>query len=177
MAQPGSLMQGESGDPRLHAEERQVLDAIEYSREKEVLASREKELNSNEKHQGSSIKPQQRLIHDPDVSFAEYYHYSRQTRAEEETHPTVGKTGVMGILFPSKSGPGAGHTSDEDEAKENNVHVTGSLEARAVISDDEWAQASRALRTATQGTAFYLITTDILGPFGLPYAIATVGWG
>ena len=24
---------------------------------------------------------------------------------------------------------------------------------------------------------FYLITTDILGPFGLPYAFASMGWG
>lgn len=177
MAQPGSLMQGESGDPRLHAEERQVLDSIEHSREKEVLASREKELHANEKHLDGAVKPQQRLIHDPDVSFAEYYHYSQQTRAEEETHPTVGKTGVMGLLFPSKSGPGAGHSSEEVVGSEGSVHFTGNLDTRAVITDDEWAQASRALRTATQGTAFYLITTDILGPFALPYAMATVGWG
>lgn len=30
---------------------------------------------------------------------------------------------------------------------------------------------------ATRGAIFYLITTDILGPFGLGYAFATMGWG
>jgi hypothetical protein len=45
------------------------------------------------------------------------------------------------------------------------------------ITDEEWTNASRALRTATRGAIFYLITTDILGPFGLGYAFATMGWG
>ena len=35
---------------------------------------------------------------------------------------------------------------------------------------------SRALRLASWSTVFYLITTDILGPFNAPYAIAQVGW-
>lgn len=48
---------------------------------------------------------------------------------------------------------------------------------RAEISDTEWTNASRALRTATKSAIFYLITTDILGPFGLPFAFAGMGWG
>ena len=40
----------------------------------------------------------------------------------------------------------------------------------------ERENTSRALRLASWSTVFYLITTDILGPFNAPYAIAQVGW-
>ena len=39
------------------------------------------------------------------------------------------------------------------------------------ITDVEWTNASRAFRTATWAACFYLITTDILGPFGIGYAV------
>ncbi|CAA7271203.1 unnamed protein product [Cyclocybe aegerita] len=42
--------------------------------------------------------------------------------------------------------------------------------------EEERANASRALRLAGWGSIFYLITTDILGPFNAPYAISQVGW-
>ena len=33
------------------------------------------------------------------------------------------------------------------------------------------------MRTASSGAAFYLITTDILGPYGVGFAMGTLGWG
>lgn len=36
------------------------------------------------------------------------------------------------------------------------------------VSDSEWKNASRAVRTAGWSSIFYLITTDILGPFSVP---------
>jgi len=121
-----------------------------------------------------AIKPQQRALHDRDVTFEEYYYYAQQTRAEELTHPKTGhETSLWSLLFPSKSDGGVQQVSAGDEAKRN----LSSLKVRAYVSDEEWANASRALRTATRGAAFYLITTDILGPFALPYAFATMGWG
>lgn len=36
------------------------------------------------------------------------------------------------------------------------------------VSDAEWKNASRAIRTAGWTSVFYLITTDILGPFSVP---------
>ena len=36
--------------------------------------------------------------------------------------------------------------------------------------------ASRALRLASWASVFYLITTDILGPFNAPFAISQTGW-
>ena len=37
-----------------------------------------------------------------------------------------------------------------------------------VIADEEWHHASRALKTAGWGALFYLITTDVLGPYTVP---------
>lgn len=38
----------------------------------------------------------------------------------------------------------------------------------ALVSEAEWKNASRAVRTAGWSSVFYLITTDILGPFSVP---------
>ncbi|KAJ5753172.1 hypothetical protein N7520_010089 [Penicillium odoratum] len=43
--------------------------------------------------------------------------------------------------------------------------------------DAEWRQAARALRTASWGGVFYLITTDILGWGQTPYVFANTGYG
>ncbi|KAJ5098129.1 hypothetical protein N7532_005130 [Penicillium argentinense] len=45
------------------------------------------------------------------------------------------------------------------------------------VSESEWEQAQRAARTATWGSIFYLITTDILGPTNVPWAISKMGYG
>lgn len=122
----------------------------------------------------SAIKPQQRALHDRDVTFEEYYYFAQQTRAEELAHPKTGhETSFWSLIFPSKSDGGVQQTSTEQETKRN-LSIPN---VRAYVSDEEWANASRALRTATRGAIFYLITTDILGPFALPFAFATTGWG
>ncbi|KAG0706985.1 transmembrane amino acid transporter protein-domain-containing protein [Suillus ampliporus] len=46
-----------------------------------------------------------------------------------------------------------------------------------VITEGEYRAASGALRTATWGSVFYLITTDILGPYSTPWAFQQVGYG
>ncbi|CAP95069.1 hypothetical protein E8E15_001408 [Penicillium rubens] len=45
------------------------------------------------------------------------------------------------------------------------------------ITETEWEQAQRAGRTATWGSIFYLISTDILGPTNVPWAISQMGFG
>ncbi|KAF8889927.1 transmembrane amino acid transporter protein-domain-containing protein [Infundibulicybe gibba] len=42
--------------------------------------------------------------------------------------------------------------------------------------EEEKVNATRALRVASWASVFYLITTDILGPFNAPFAISQVGW-
>jgi hypothetical protein len=147
MAQLGSLAL-DGGDPRLPG----------GGDEKEMLDS---------KPQLGGIQPYQRKLHDPSVTFEEYHYYAKLTRAEEDSHPKTGReTKLLSLIFPSKSDGGVQRAASGDHK------IDGSS-----ITDDEWTNASRALRTATRGAIFYLITTDILGPFALPYAFATMGWG
>ncbi|EPE06646.1 amino acid transporter [Ophiostoma piceae UAMH 11346] len=126
----------------------------------------------------AAVKPQDRAVHDPSVSFEEYHYYAKQTRLEEEKYPrTSYETTFWSLVFPPKSDAGVQPVAKiETEAAADKVAHTGANN-NVAVSDDEWVNASRALRTATRGAIFYLITTDILGPFGLPYAFATMGWG
>lgn len=139
-------------------------------------ADRENGLGSVGSSNTIHTRPQQRKLHDKNVSFEEYFYYAQKTRAEEDRHPkTKTEKSWLSILFPSKSSDGVTQVDSNGDS-----HVGKNIAdpaVRAKISDEEWTNASRALRTASRGAIFYLITTDILGPFGLPYAFATMGWG
>ena len=112
---------------------------------------------------------------DPNVTFEEYAYYARLSREEEDRlESTQGRSkGFLSVLFPSKSNTGdlANSSPVRNEKGEKGQDIS-----HMRISDDEWTNADRALRTATASAIFYLITTDILGPFGLPYAFASMGW-
>ncbi|KZT43779.1 hypothetical protein SISSUDRAFT_977722 [Sistotremastrum suecicum HHB10207 ss-3] len=45
-----------------------------------------------------------------------------------------------------------------------------------IVSEDERHTAARALRTAGWVSVFYLITTDILGPYSAPWAFSQLGY-
>lgn len=158
MAKPAVLAIG-GGDPRLSVDEgKNGISSMAYT------------------------LPQMRKLHDASVTFEEYNYYARKTRAEEdsdaaEERSAAGTTGILGVIFPSKSDKGVERVG---EKRGSVIAATVNLsnpDKRAQISDEEWTNANRALRTATWGAIFYLITTDILGPFGLPYAFASMGWG
>lgn len=118
-----------------------------------------------------AIPPKLRLLHDPDVSFHEYHHYARLTREDQENRPKPNNgTNILAYFIPNLQ-------KVEGEAFHLSEANVSDRDQRANISDDEWVNASRAVRLASAGAVFYLITTDILGPFGLPYAFATMGWG
>jgi len=71
MAQPGAFS-SDGGDPRLyHAGDRP----------------------------DTYTSPQQRLLHDPEVTFEEYHYYALKTRAEEDALAATdtGKTGIMQV--------------------------------------------------------------------------------
>ena len=125
-------------------------------------------------------RPQMRKLHDPSVTFEEYYYWAQETRAEEEEfhgQASHEKTGVLQLIFPAKSGKGAGGAVEKRRTSVVTDKNTNAQDQRALVSDEDWANASRAVRTATQGAVFYLITTDILGPFALPFAFSSTGWG
>lgn len=129
----------------------------------------------------SYTRPQMRALHDNSITFEEYHYYALQSRAEEDSNHRMvrignGTRGLLSTIIPSK-----GLSSEtSDEKRHDSTIPTENLsvpERRASVTDEEWTNASRAVRTATASAVFFLITTDILGPFGLPYAFATTGWG
>lgn len=132
----------------------------------------------------TSTRPQHRKPHDPSVSFEEYRYYAKITRAEEDANSKadLGDTTFISFILPPKnikgdvvqtSPPGSREkmiqeTSSGKSSVERNVHDMDAAD-RSGVSDDEWTNASRAMRTATWAAVFYLIITDILGPFNVPY--------
>jgi hypothetical protein len=122
--------------------------------------------------------PANRLPCDPSITFDEYRYYAELTRDEErETAKTEPPTvGIMQMLFPSKSSAGVqqisaspgsrGSSNDRIEEKELSP-VSSDRQNRVSVTDSDWTNASRAMRTASGAAYFYLITTDILGPFGI----------
>ncbi|KAF7886288.1 hypothetical protein EAF00_010391 [Botryotinia globosa] len=140
------------------------------------------------------VQPQHRKFHDSSVTFEEYHYYAGLARAEEDasTNNDIGDTTLFSLIVPPKnlkgqapinSSPVAEKSNEvnaengaENIAAERNVHDMSHGD-RSTITNDEWTNASRALRTATWSSVFYLITTDILGPFGVPFALGTLGWG
>lgn len=102
-----------------------------------------------------AIPPRLRHLHDNDVKFQEYQYYAKQTRLEQDNLPAV-KTGknILFYLIPSLKNA----KTENYELRQVN---TSDRENRAVITDEEWANASRSLRLAATGTVFYLITTGM----------------
>lgn len=124
--------------------------------------------------QSTHTRPQARLLHDPAVTFEEYRYYARRTR-EQEKHFESPKLRWREIISRStnKDAPQI-DTGADRKVSEVNFAIE---QDRLQITDEEWTNASRAMRTASWGAAFYLITTDILGPYGVGFAMGTLGWG
>jgi hypothetical protein len=120
-------------------------------------------------------------IHDPKITFEEYMYYGAITRAEEKAAneryveaagPKTIKTVLMNRFSKGKVEPlpvdsPTGTGSNEEK---NGIDEKGMIPQRSLggVSDNEWKNASRAVRTAGWSSVFYLITTDILGPFSVP---------
>lgn len=127
-------------------------------------------------------RPQMRALHDKSITFEEYHYYALQARAEEDSNHRMATEGTETRGFLSTLIPGKGPSSvaSDEKRRESVIPTDINLsvpDRRASVTEEEWTNASRAVRTATAGAIFFLITTDILGPFGLPYAFATTGWG
>ncbi len=121
-----------------------------------------------------------RKLHDPSITMEEYMHYASITRADIQHEAASGaNTYSFGRLnfpgFSTKNGsPPAAITRDPPFVDEKSGGIVGAEGSSPPIStfaiaDEEYVHASRAVRTATWGAVFYLITTDILGPFSTAY--------
>ena len=102
---------------------------------------------------------------DPEVLFEEYLHYSKLTRAEEHAyegnHINRKDPWSLGGIIKNRFSKGHVH---EVNAVVDRGTITTTHNNATTVTDLEWRQASRALRTASWGSVFFLITTDILGP-------------
>lgn len=123
----------------------------------------------------SYTRPQMKRLHDPSVSFEEYRHYARLTREREDADRSDirGEKGILSTIIPSSNKRPQSVVADENPSPgektmsgKQDANSTSRLDGNGV-TDEEWITASRAARTATWGAVFYLITTDILGPFGV----------
>lgn len=140
------------------------------------------------------IKPQHRRLHDTDVKFEEYMWYAEKTRASEliDDGPPVaeGKPSIWQVITRKKNRKNIQDVQDDKVRSDSDLTPESSkirrtstnvnlskASNRMEITDEEWTNASRMLRTATWGACFYLITTDILGPYGVGFALGTLGWG
>lgn len=122
---------------------------------------------------GISHPPVQKL-HDDSVTFEEYVsesssdsqqfsphcsqlHYASITRADTQR-------GGPQIVAQREMSTGQ---RDGPLEKENEPRTVGATTTSRTLSiaNEEYIQASRAVRTASWGAVFYLITTDVLGPY------------
>ena len=128
-----------------------VSEPIHYSKEKEAQDSVLAEFS----YGGS------------DAVFEDYLHYAALQRLAEEP-------GGREATLENRD-----WFSRFSHYKGANVNVDVRNVSNTVLmtqDEEERANASRALRLASWASVFYLITTDILGPFNAPFAISQVGW-
>lgn len=118
----------------------------------------------------SDIKDHPILSDGSKPNFETYLYHAQRQREKEvaESKSRDMETGFWAkILFGN-------HTERQLVATANNEKKG---DDGASISDAEYRAASGALRTASWGGVFYLITTDILGPYSTPWAFSQVGYG
>ncbi|MCJ1307481.1 hypothetical protein MMC25_001127 [Agyrium rufum] len=122
------------------------------------------------------IKPQARKMYDSAVTFEEYHHYALKTRALEQEYVSP-KLRWRQIITRSRDSVEDVNVAEHENVPDHTEINFAKRNNRIEITDEEWSNASRAYRTASWGASFYLITTDILGPYGVGFAMGTLGWG
>ncbi|KAK1823520.1 hypothetical protein LTR12_002149 [Friedmanniomyces endolithicus] len=136
--------------------------------------------------QGTVTQRRQSAIYaDGSICFEDYRYWADRSREYETTLDTkgVGLAGMarMAMGKGNKATPvqelDAHNTDGLGEKSSGAPGTTPAMEANYGITESEWDNAQRAVRTATWGSIFYLITTDILGPYNVPWAISRMGYG
>ena len=131
---------------------------------------------------------------DSSITFENYVYWAKRSREIEKTISTAdaGFAHLGKIILRKKISEASASTQaqiqEQDapvtaESNEKNpttpAHETNNDITRDGwgITETEWEHAQRALRTATWGSIFFLITADILGPSNVPWAISKMGYG
>jgi hypothetical protein len=126
--------------------------------------------------------PALRNLHDPSVTIEEYFYWAKITREQQRGIPTVktparkflsfGKKDAISSTIAGSDPTTSGHSNkglDAAADEKTSDSEAPAISRPAAVTEEEWIQASRAARTATWGSIFYLITTDVLGPYSVPY--------
>ena len=111
-------------------------------------------------------------LHDSSVSCEEYMYYAAITRANDHTvgpNRTENVYTVSGLKALNPFAKKNQAIATETEMNKKNATPSPSDRIQPyVVAEEDYMQASRAFRTATWGAVFFLITTDIIGPFTTP---------
>ncbi|KAK5136104.1 hypothetical protein LTR08_004154 [Meristemomyces frigidus] len=153
------------------------------------------EIGTHDERRGSMVYT------DSSILFEEYHWWANQSRAYEKTLSAsgAGMSGILSMFTGKKKTTGDSITGvpaesvqekpqpGNEKAMEAHGGNPGEKSSGASdlspqrdqygITNDEWYNAQRSIRTATWGSVFYLITTDILGPYSVPWAISQMGYG
>lgn len=112
------------------------------------------------------------------VTIKEYMYWASISRNEESRLPKI--EGPVARLLGSSKRDAARKQSSDTSANAPAVEmkdVKAAPTATDAVSEGEWQQAQRAARTAGWAAVFYLITTDVLGPYTVPWTMAQMGYG
>lgn len=66
-------------------------------------------------------------------------------------------------IYQEKAEKAEKEKKQQSKAAGEGEGVVSSPSTESAVTEEEWRTAARSLRTASWGTIFYLITTDILG--------------
>jgi hypothetical protein len=124
---------------------------------------------------GTETAPASQLPQDGTITIEEYMYWASITRREEDLLPKI-KGPVAKLLGSSKS-DGANHNTRSEATAAEMKDLKAAPPTAVAVSDGEYQQAQRAARTAGWAAVFYLITTDVLGPYTVPWAMAQMGYG
>ena len=113
---------------------------------------------------------------DETVTFEEYAYWAKLERADEmeRNRLYVEKRGPVTFtkMLKNRFSKGIHHEEQKEKEKANQTNsdsdqkggiISTNNSSQVQVSDEEWRTAARALKTASWGTIFFLITTDILG--------------
>ena len=115
---------------------------------------------------------------DPTVTWEEYIYWAKIERADEDANNRVYKEERgprdIGSVIKGRFSKGIHYDNakkleqemqvqDRSSADKETGVVSNQPQHPMAVTDEEWKTAARALRTASWGTVFFLITTDILG--------------
>ncbi len=130
--------------------------------------------------------PERPSVRDPSVTFEEYMYWAKLTRDEEskanQAYLETRSSGVFRKAFSSRRAKSKDSSVSEQPVQAGRRRTVaapddGETAMMSRATQQDWAEAERALRTTGWGSVFFLLITDILGPMTTPWAFAQTGYG